>query len=39
MKRKVLDRYDAAALSMTGALLMGLVMRLHDIARSSGFGF
>jgi hypothetical protein len=38
MKRKVLDRYDAAALIMAGALLMGMAMRLNDIARATGFG-
>jgi len=39
MKRKVLDRYDAAALTMAGALLMGLALRLNDFARLSGLGF
>ena len=39
MKRKVLDRYDAAALTMAGALLMGFAMRLNDIARAAGFSF
>jgi hypothetical protein len=38
MKRKVLDRYDAAALTMAGALLMGLALRLNDFARFSGLG-
>jgi hypothetical protein len=38
MKRKVLDRYDAAALTMAGALLMGLALRLNDIARLAGLG-
>jgi hypothetical protein len=39
MKRKVFDRYDAAALTMAGALLMGLAMRLDDIVRVAGLGF
>jgi len=39
MKRKVFDRYDAAALTMAGALLMGLAMRLNEFARAAGLGF
>ena len=38
MKRKVLDCYDTAALTMAGALLMGLALRLNDFARFSGLG-